>query len=74
LAAALEDSALTESKKLDQAPARLVALSENSASRREVRAESCCRRASSPPLSSRREVASSSAMRRMSATLVPLPT
>ncbi len=71
--AALADSPLTESKKLDQMPLRLVALSENSASTRSASPESCFSRANSPLLSSRREIASWSATRRMSVMRVPLP-
>jgi len=72
--AALADRPLTESKKLDQMPLRLVALSENNASTRSASPESCFSRASSPLLSSRREIASWSATRRMSVMRVPLPT
>ena len=72
--AALADKPLTASKKLDHTPVRLVALSENRASTRSAIVESCCRRASSPPLSSSREIASWSATRRTSVIIVPLPT
>ncbi len=71
--AALDDSALTESKKLDHGALMPVAFSENSWSSREDSVDSCCSRASSPPLSSRREVASESAIRRTSTICTPLP-